>query len=470
MKPSDKVRRTHARTRNGLFAALLYLLLAACATGRSEAQGSPSPDAANAINAPGVIINEILAHTDDPQVDSVEFYNPTATPITMAGWWFADGDKPGDRMILGANAIVPARGFWVLELPEGGMRLKEMGETITLTAIGNGGVPTGYTDSATFLASPNGVSLGRVQINDGAQNPIFFPLQQTLTLGAPNRAPRVGPVVIAEIMYNPNGDKPKYIELLNTGSKTVLFYDSLRPENRWQLEGVGSYAIPVESIAPGASLFVASVAEADFRSAYNLPADVAVVGPFGGELKKSGERVALLSPEPPNEDGTVPYVAVDEVDYGTQPPWPTEPGGEGPALARVNLAGFGQEPRNWAASTLALEAGPAVTAVRKVVLPALGGGRAIQWRTAQEWRLLGFSIWRGAEGSARADAVQVGGLVQPLNSRHIARDYQVIDGTADTDTTYTYWIEAQAQDDRALAVATLNSPPPTLVHLPVVRQ
>ncbi len=104
------------------------------------------------------------------------------------------------------------------------------------------------------------------------------------------------------------------------------------------------------------------------------------------------------------------------------------------------------------------------------MLPALGGGRSIAWTTAYEWRLAGFTVWRGPEGSSRADATQVPGSVLARGNRHLGGDYTVIDTLADADTAYTYWLEAKTDDDGVLAVATLAAPPPTLVMLPIVKQ
>lgn len=470
MRRDAKGRGSQRRAVNIVLAMLLFLLLSACATGRSEAQtDAAAPDASN---APGVLINELLTHTDPPQVDSVEFYNPTNAPISMAGWWFSDGPDDTDRVVLPAEAVVPPNGFWVLELPEDQTpRLSEMGEMVTLTAVDGNGTPAGYSDIAEFGASPNGVSLGRVEV-PGVEKP-FFPLQKALTLGGPNAGPRVGPVVIAEIMYNPKDSKPEYIELLNTSDTTVLLHGPQPLENRWMIEGVDNYYISADSMPPGASLFVAGVSPSLFRNAYGLDDSVAVVGPYAGSLKDSGERVALLAPEPPNpEDGVVPYVVVDEVSYGVKWPWPSEPNGNGAALLRTQLDAYGQEPTNWGASSLALESGPAAALAQSVVLPVVGGGRSIQWSTDYEWRLKGFALWRGEAGSSRADAQPVGSgdLVLPQGNRHLGSDYAVIDTQADAETTYTYWIEAEAPGITIFALATLNALPGTLVMMPLAKK
>ncbi len=165
MKRSDNRRRRLLRW----LPALLLLLLASGPQGaQAQSQPSPQPPPLDSVSAPGILINEILAHTDPPQVDTVEFYNPTGAPISMAGWWFADGTQADDRVVLPATAIVPPGGYWLLELPEGTKpRLSEMGEKVTLTALDSNGAPTGYSDSVKFGASPNGVSLGRVVTSDG---------------------------------------------------------------------------------------------------------------------------------------------------------------------------------------------------------------------------------------------------------------------------------------------------------------
>ncbi len=154
-------RRNRGSAARLLLALLVVAVVTACAAGRSEAQTAQSaPDAGN---ASGVLINELLTHTDPPQVDSVEFYNPTGAAISMAGWWFSDDSKTPDRLTLGADAVVPAQGFWLLELPkppDGPFELSEMGEEAVLTAVNGNGVPTGYSHSVTFGVAPNGVSLG----------------------------------------------------------------------------------------------------------------------------------------------------------------------------------------------------------------------------------------------------------------------------------------------------------------------
>src|ERR1043166_291208 len=46
---------------------------------------TPTPDASNYLPLPGVVINEVLTHTDPPLEDAIELYNPGATRVAMGG-------------------------------------------------------------------------------------------------------------------------------------------------------------------------------------------------------------------------------------------------------------------------------------------------------------------------------------------------------------------------------------------------
>ena len=49
------------------------------------------------------------------------------------------------------------------------------------------------------------------------------------------------------------------------------------------------------------------------------------------------------------DDGTVPYIAVDRVNYGVVAPWPTTPGGGGPSLSRTVSNAYANDPAYWLA-------------------------------------------------------------------------------------------------------------------------
>ncbi|MHC4315425.1 MAG: lamin tail domain-containing protein, partial [Planctomycetota bacterium] len=107
--------------------------------------------------------------------------------------------------------------------------LSENGETLCLSS-GLDGILTGYYKEQKFGASQTGVSFGRYLTSTGRYD---FVAMDSNTIELPNANPKVGPVVINEIMYDPptgNQDE-EYIELHNmTGALVTLYrYDKLTP-------------------------------------------------------------------------------------------------------------------------------------------------------------------------------------------------------------------------------------------------
>ena len=106
--------------------------------------------------------------------------------------------------------------------------LSENGETLFLTS-GAGGQITGYQMSQDFDASEQNISLGRYITSTGD---IDFVAMSSVTAGAENASPLVGPIVISEIQYNPASDNSgdEYIELHNISGQTVYLEDLVRRE------------------------------------------------------------------------------------------------------------------------------------------------------------------------------------------------------------------------------------------------
>jgi hypothetical protein len=150
-----------------------------------------------------------------------------------------------------------------------------------------------------------------------------------------------------------DNDVDEFIELRNLSASTVNLFDSLRPANTWRLRGGVDFDFPTGATIPagGYALMVHfdpadAPTAAAFRSRFNVPASVPLYGPVEGQLDNSGERVRLFQPDEP-EGGEVPYVLVDEVEYGSSFPWPSAPDGVGPTLQRIVATAFGNDPTNW---------------------------------------------------------------------------------------------------------------------------
>jgi hypothetical protein len=92
---------------------------------------------------------------------------------------------------------------------------------------------------------------------------------------------------------------------------------------------------------------------AAFRSAYNVPPEVPVIGPYTGRLSDTGEVVELLEPDTPqgpehSNPGFVPYMQAERVRFGASAPWPAADTSR--SLQRRAAQQFGNDPANWAAS------------------------------------------------------------------------------------------------------------------------
>jgi hypothetical protein len=160
-------------------------------------------------------------------------------------------------------------------------------------------------------------------------------------------------------MYHPpevgvDNSWEEFVEIHNLWSSTVLLYDAAAPENTWRLRGGVEFDFPTnQSLAPGAFALLVSFNPTNtpvleqLRTRYSLGPEVAIYGPYQGQLNNAGDSVRLLRPDTLEEE-EVPYILVDEVDYDDIEPWPLAADGIGASLQRKALAEFGNDPVNWA--------------------------------------------------------------------------------------------------------------------------
>src|SRR6185295_1345064 len=154
-----------------------------------------------------VVINEILAHTDDPDRDFIELFNYSAQAVDLSGCVLTD-DPTTNRFVFPTGTSIPAKGFISRDQVELGFSLNAAGETIYFIDAGNPRV----LEAVRFEAQQNGVSMGRYP--DGAAG--FYRLQSK-TPGGANGRQRIPDVVINEIMFEPvsDDDEDEYVELFN---------------------------------------------------------------------------------------------------------------------------------------------------------------------------------------------------------------------------------------------------------------
>ncbi len=320
--------------------------------------GSPGSDDAP-VNIPPVLVNEVLTHTDLPQVDAIELHNPNSTPVDVGHWYLTDRRTTPKKFRIPAPTIIPEYGFVVFtenhfnSQPGAATNfsLSSHGEEVYLYSGNAAGNLTGYSHGFAFGAAANGVSFGRHVLSTGEAH---YPPQSALTLGATNAGPLVGPVVISEIHCQPLPGDAQFLELKNLTADAVPLYNPGHPELTWRVNGIGYSFPPGLELAPNGLLLIVSGDPEVFRARFGVPSEVPILGPFPGVLQSNGENLQLLRPDNPDFDDNgqpiVPEVAVDEIRYRVSAPWPVLPTGSGRSLERLVAADYGNDPANWRVS------------------------------------------------------------------------------------------------------------------------
>ncbi|MFN0067557.1 MAG: lamin tail domain-containing protein, partial [Limisphaerales bacterium] len=328
--------------------------LAASWRASSAPGGSPGADDPPSGLTP-VLVNEVLTHTDLPLLDAVELHNPGPVAANIGGWWLSDDLATPKKFRLPAGTVIPAGGYRVFSEADfnpnpnspTSFTFSSYGDEVWLFSADAAGNLTGYSDGFSFPAAENPVSFG-CHLNSAGD--ITYPPQRQNSLGAVNAGPRVGPVVINEIHYEPPPGGAEFVELKNISAGPVPLFDPAAPTNAWRLGGA-DFTLPAGLTLPAGGLLVLTAGDpASFRAQHGIPAWVPVLGPFSGVLQNQGERLALLRPDKPDllsNGWFVPYIEVDAVRYNEKVPWPTNAAGRGASLERRVAASYGDDPANW---------------------------------------------------------------------------------------------------------------------------
>ncbi|HYE33614.1 MAG TPA: lamin tail domain-containing protein [Methylomirabilota bacterium] len=358
--------------------------------------GSASPGEPNYTIYRNIVVNEVLTHSDPPYSDAVEFYNTTGSPIDISGWFLSDKRTDPKRYRFPAGSVIPANGYLVVYEYQFNGAVNNVtvftpfsldsaeGDQIYLFQSDASGNLSGARVEERFEAAANAVSFGRFgtpasgdykfvamnQTTFGKDNPASLGEFVTGT-GLSNAYPRVGPVVISEVMYHPpdigTNDNviDEFVELRNISFDAVPLFHPTQTTNKWRLQGGVQFDFPGNiTLQPGATLVVVNfdpatnaTTTAAWRSKYNVPAEAVLVGPYRGKLSNGSDEVELYRPDdaqlPPSPNaGFVPYIRVDKINYNdaVPTPWPTGADATGQSLTRRNDFLFGNDPANWMAA------------------------------------------------------------------------------------------------------------------------
>lgn len=343
--------------------------------------GSPGAPDPQPTENPTVIVNEVLSNPIAPDDDAIELWNPNPTAVDLGYWYLTDDPDTPRKFMIPPGTRIPGGGFIVfhragsfgvpdtlnaLNLTNHAFGLSADGESAFLFSGDAQGHLTGYFDGFEFGPAAPGVTFGRHTNSIGQV--MTVPLSHN-TLGSSNAPPRIGPVIISEIMCappdlvigglaSPNA-RDEFIELQNISSEAVPLHDPDNPANTWSIDGGVNFTFPPGILMPPHSfLLVVSFspeAEPDalaaFRTAYGLTNNVPIYGPFSGRLNNTGEGLELNQPGAPNPNTRIaPLILIDRVKYDTAIPWPNGANRTGASLQRTYPNTFGNDPANWMAA------------------------------------------------------------------------------------------------------------------------
>ena len=378
-----------------------------------------SPGEANYLPLIGVAINEVLTHTDPPLEDAIELHNTTASPVDVSGWYLSDARGVLLKFRIPEGTILSAKGFVVFYENQFNARAgldplafslsSAHGDQVYLSAADPVGSLTGYRARVEFGPAENGVSFGRYSTSVGedfvAMSGRTFGRDHAPTVeefragaGLVNPAPKVGPIVISEIMYHPpdfgadDNTADEFLELRNITSLPAPLFDPNFATNTWRLRGGVDFEFPAGlELAPRQVLLVVSFDPANdpalaaaFHAKYGLGPEVRLLGPYRGKLDNGGESIELRRPDAPQTDsGEVPYFVVEKIHFRDSTPWPVAADGKGSSLQRINDGAYGNDPANWTASAPTPGQGGSLNTPPVLAL--------IEDSTVDEFKLLSFA-------------------------------------------------------------------------------
>ena len=332
-----------------------------------------------------MLINEILSHTDLPQTDVIELYNPGSADIEIGGWYLTDDPllQP-KKYIIPNGTVISAGGYWAVNEDNNAdpgappnyfgtaFSISSRGDEIFLFSANSEGDLTGFSHGAKFGATQNGVSIIRHINGVGIEKFVLQSGSPTVEInrfeafpdGYSNNPPLIERAVISEISYEPVEGGIEYLEISNISGASLPLYDTTPvdlggdPSNNWSLDGI-TFTFPgnVPELQSGERVVIIpkGISVSGFRNQYNVPNEVTIYGAdngFTGALNNGGEKITLLRPDKPDFVAgvgiVVPMIEVDSIHYDDVDPWPS---GAGRSIERIVESNFGDDATNWQAST-----------------------------------------------------------------------------------------------------------------------
>ncbi|MCB1094179.1 MAG: lamin tail domain-containing protein [Verrucomicrobiae bacterium] len=325
----------------------------------SEFLGSPGRDGSGPDNR--IVVNEVVSSPIEPAPDAIELLNVGTAPVDISGWFLSDTASDYKKYAVPAGTTISGNEMLVLTSDTFGFGLSgTRGDEINLVQANAAGNLLRFVDRVEFPAAAPGESYGRWP--DGTGN--LYPMTQS-TLSALNHSigntVRIGPIVISELHYNPDGpdENREFIVITNTGSQR-------QDLTGWRMRGEVDYDFAGGlALEAGASMTMVGFDPGDspvleaFRLAYGSSPVDGFVGPWntgsttGGKLDDGGGSVRILRPGTLIEEGGaepfIPYYTEDAIVWDDASDWPSSADGGGMALHRAQPVDRGDLAQSWIA-------------------------------------------------------------------------------------------------------------------------
>src|SRR6185503_417015 len=126
-----------------------------------------------------VLVNEVLTHTDWPEVDAIELFNPNGVDADISGWFLTDDPARPTKFRIADGTIIVAGGYRVFTetnfnpnplTDTNSFALGSSGEQVYLFSSNAGGHLTGYSHGFIFGGAARGVTFGRHVISTGDEH------------------------------------------------------------------------------------------------------------------------------------------------------------------------------------------------------------------------------------------------------------------------------------------------------------
>ncbi|MEZ6115363.1 MAG: lamin tail domain-containing protein [Pirellulaceae bacterium] len=313
-----------------------------------------------------IVISEALTHSDGNPGDYLELHNTTDHDIDLSGWYLSGRASQLDLYRIANGTILPAHGFLYFSATAPpvptqnfggimGFNISKLGEKIYVTSAGRSPEELGgYRYVAKFGYGFNSSSF-ILHTNSVGEQEYLIALERTP--GFPNGSPVAverlrdnerpfREAVINEVMYFPQGNGDEFIELYNPHRTPAYLDQPFGPS--WRLTDGVFLDLPATAIPPFSYALLVGIGPDAFRQKYSVPEDVAIFGPYAGEMLNSGERIVLSRAAGPTS--IIPFSVTDQLHYNSPAAaWPEQAQGHGASLVRNSLRMQGNDPLAWSA-------------------------------------------------------------------------------------------------------------------------